>query len=134
MEKKIISYSLEHLQDSKFQLEILTNDGVTLFQGDITDCQKHINYFIYDNPNAKFGSEPNEVLNLNNMEHKQTAVDWLEQAYWDNKGTLSQKHFEQAKQMEKEQITDSYIEDHSIYGESTNAEQYYNETYGETKN
>jgi len=105
-----------------------------MLQGDITDCQKHINYFIYDNPNAKFGSEPNEVLNLNNMEHKQTAVDWLEQAYWDNKGTLSQKHFEQAKQMEKEQITDSYIEDHSIYGESTNAEQYYNETYGETKN
>jgi len=33
-------------------------------------------------------------------------------------------------QMEKEQITDSYIEGHSIYGESTNAEQYYNETYG----
>jgi len=33
-------------------------------------------------------------------------------------------------QMEKEQITDSYIEGHSIYGESTNAESYYNETYG----
>jgi hypothetical protein len=65
---------------------------------------------------------------------KQTAVEWLEQAYWDNKGTLSQKHFDQAKQMEKEQITDSYIEGHSIYGESTNAEQYYNETYGQTKN
>jgi hypothetical protein len=64
MEKKIISYSLEHLQDSKFQLKILTDDGVTLFQGDITDCQKHINYFKYDNPNAKFGIEPNEVLNL----------------------------------------------------------------------
>jgi hypothetical protein len=40
----------------------------------------------------------------------------------------------EAKQMEKEQITDSYIEGHSIYGESTNAEQYYNDTYGETKN
>jgi hypothetical protein len=75
MEKKIISYSLEHLQDSKFQLEILTDDGVTLFQGDITDCQKHINYFIYDNPNAKFGSEPNEVLNLNNNEY----VDYRQQ-------------------------------------------------------
>jgi hypothetical protein len=36
--------------------------------------------------------------------------------------------------MEKEHITDSYIEGHSIYGESTNAEQYYNETYGKTKN
>jgi hypothetical protein len=75
MEKKIISYSLEHLQDSKFQLEILTNDGVKLFQGDITDCQKHINYFIYDNPNAKFGSEPNEVLNSNNNEY----VDYRQQ-------------------------------------------------------
>jgi alkylhydroperoxidase family enzyme len=129
MEKKIISYSLEHLQDSKFQLEILTNDGVTLFQGDITDCQKHINYFIYDNPNAKFGSEPNEVLNLNNMQHKQTAVDWLEQAYWDNKGTLSQKHFEQAKQMEKEQMIEAYYEGKE-YGFKEQGEQYYNETFG----
>ena len=132
MEKKIISYSLEHLQDSKFQLEILTNDGVTLFQGDLTDCQKHINYFIYDNPNAKFGIEPNEVLNLNNIEKKQTAVEWLEQAYWDNKGTLSQKHFDQAKQMEKEQIVESHHE--GYYSFSHSGEQYFNETYGETKN
>ena len=103
-----------------------------MLQGDITDCQKHINYFIYDNPNAKFGSEPNEVLNLNNMQHKQTAVDWLEQAYWDNKGTLSQKHFEQAKQMEKEQIVEAFENYLSYYDER--GEVYYNETYGETKN
>jgi hypothetical protein len=42
------------------------------------------------------------------MEKKQTAVECLEQAYWDNKGILSQKHFEQAKQMEKEQIMDAW--------------------------
>lgn len=137
---KIISYSLEHLQDSKFQLEILTNDGVTLFQGDITDCQKHINYFIYDNPNAKFGSEPNEVLNLNNMEKKQTAVEWLEQAYWDNKGNLSQKHFDQAKQMEREQIEMACnqqefedIDGLGICETISKGEQYYNETYGGTQ-
>jgi hypothetical protein len=71
---------------------------------------------------------------------KQTAVEWLEQQL--NERRLkhrfplmnSEPLFEQAKQMEKEQITDSYIEGHSIYGESTNAEQYYNETYGKTKN
>ena len=66
---------------------------------------------------------------------KQTAVEWLE---WQINLGLSERGlisaFKEAKQMEKEQITDSYIEGHSIYGESTNASQYYNETYGETKN
>jgi alkylhydroperoxidase family enzyme len=59
---------------------------------------------------------------------KQTAVDWLEKAYWDNKGTLSQKHFDQAKQMEKEQIVESHHE--GYYSFSHSGEQYYNETYG----
>jgi hypothetical protein len=71
--------------------------------------------------------------------NKQTAVQWLEQAYWDNKGTLSQKHFEQAKQMEKEQIERAYVRGdvdsfggihHSEYYGNKSAEQYYNETYG----
>jgi hypothetical protein len=67
--------------------------------------------------------------------NKQTAVQWLEQAYWDNKGTLSQKHFEQAKQMEKEQIESAYKEgNHSeMRGGKVifeKMEQYYNETYG----
>lgn len=70
---------------------------------------------------------------------KQTAVEWLEKAYWDNKRTLSQKHFEQAKQMEKEQIETAYKEgNHSeMRGGKVifeKMEQYYNETYGETKN
>jgi hypothetical protein len=146
MEKKIISYSFKHLQDSKFQLEILTNDGVTLFQGDITDCQKHINYFIYDNPNAKFGTEPNEVLNLNDM--KQTALDWhiekrnrLEYEYSTKSIGISEyierkKDIEvQAKQMEKEQIENAYWDGgQDVPMISKQCEQYYNETYGETKN
>jgi hypothetical protein len=151
MEKKIISYSLKHLQDSKFQLEILTNDGVTLFQGDITDCQKHINYFIYDNPNAKFGIEPNEVLNLKTMEKKQTAVEWYANASHElivkkTKGeinhvellTMHHNLIQQAKQMEKEQIEDAWlngmksemIAPFGINRYRPEANEYYNETYG----
>jgi hypothetical protein len=65
---------------------------------------------------------------------KQTAVEWLEQAYWDNKGTLSQKHFEQAKQMEKEQIEDAYDMGYLDYQNLTHdsSQEYYNETYGGT--
>jgi hypothetical protein len=96
------------------------------------------------------------------MEKKHTAVEWLEQAYWDNKGTLSQKHFDQAKQMEKEQIIEADLAgvertllDFSKFpnlvgylkktlslvndmkeGRDThdNGIEYYNETYGKTKN
>ena len=39
--------------------------------------QKNIYYFKYDNPNAKFGIEPNEVLNLNKttMEGKYVIIN-----------------------------------------------------------
>ena len=77
------------------------------------------------------------------MEKKQTAVEWYANASHElivkkNNGEITNTDFlimhhnlfYEAQKMEKEQITDSYIEGHSIYGESTNAEQYYNETYG----
>ena len=35
--------------------------------------QKNIHYFKYDNPNVKFGIEPNEVLNL--MKGKYVIID-----------------------------------------------------------
>jgi hypothetical protein len=35
--------------------------------------QKNIHYFKYDNPNAKFGIEPNEVLDL--MKGKYVIID-----------------------------------------------------------
>jgi beta-galactosidase beta subunit len=77
------------------------------------------------------------------MEKKQTAVEWYANASHElivkkNNGEITNTDFlimhhnlfYEAQKMEKEQITDSYIEGHSIYGESTNASQYYNETYG----
>ena len=36
-----------------------------------------------------------------------------------------------AKAMHKEEITDAYIDGHSTWGENTNAEKYYNETFGD---
>jgi hypothetical protein len=76
------------------------------------------------------------------MEKKQTAVEWLEKAYWDNKGTLSQKHFEQANEIHRNQFVnfaDDYVEkwcggdyDGRAYS-SKDAIDFYNETYGETK-
>ena len=69
------------------------------------------------------------------MEKKQSAVEWLEQAYWDNKGTLSQKHFEQAKQMEREQMIEFATDTHNLnYYKNKSfrkeTEDYYNENYG----
>jgi hypothetical protein len=96
------------------------------------------NHFIYDNPNAKFGIEPNQVLNLNNMEKKQTAVELLEKAYWDNKGTLSQKHFDQAKQMEKEQMKEAALDNVTTNEKlrkifEIQFEDFFKETYGGTQ-
>ena len=70
------------------------------------------------------------------MENKQTAVEWLEkQLIWNE---LMPKwvhdYFQQAKQMEKEQIKDAFTD--GCIGElyELNAyytsEKYYNETYG----
>jgi hypothetical protein len=87
--------------------------------------------FNYDNPNAKFGIEPNEVLNLNNTEKKQTAVDWLAEQRL--QGANLDIVIEQAKQMEKEQIVNSYRRG-CMSDDIKFADDYYNETYGETKN
>ena len=37
------------------------------------------------------------------MENKQTAVEWLEQRFFDRLGRFTKEDIEQAKQMEKEQ-------------------------------
>ena len=74
------------------------------------------------------------------MEKKQTAVEWLE---WQINLGLSERGLisaiKEAKQMEKEQIKNSYLDGDSngcgCYDWSTEeqAEDYYNETYKETK-
>jgi hypothetical protein len=68
------------------------------------------------------------------MEKKQTAVEWLEEQYYESEGKLTRHDFEQAKQMEKEQmIKFSY----KVLNESNDSitgyvdeEKIYNETYG----
>ena len=67
---------------------------------------------------------------------KQTAVEWLEEIA--SKGFISTENFEQAKEMEKQQITDGYGEgktngmdiSHPLsLTKEISAEQYYNETF-----
>ena len=65
---------------------------------------------------------------------KQTAVEWLVNDYV-NKGIITIEAIEQAKEMEKEQIIESYCQgcfditqDEYIFPRET-AEQYYNETF-----
>jgi hypothetical protein len=63
---------------------------------------------------------------------KQTAVEWLyvklSTSSSDELVGNINNWFEQAKQMEKEQIMEAFV----VHYTGT-AEQYYNETYGETK-
>jgi predicted transcriptional regulator len=70
------------------------------------------------------------------MEKKQTAVEWLVEEINKNgeeihkNGNWIPTHMiEQAKQMEKEEIIDSY-EQGDKYKLNFSGEQYYNETYG----
>ena len=71
------------------------------------------------------------------MEKKQSSIDYFfeEVVKWEMRPWLYASDGleairEKAKQMHKEEIVDAYIEGHSIYGENTNAEKYYNETFG----
>jgi hypothetical protein len=67
---------------------------------------------------------------------KQTAVEWLvDQMDIKNPAWLKEK-IQKAKQMEKEQIEDAHEIGYINGGnhKSVNGEQYYNETYGQTKN
>jgi hypothetical protein len=58
---------------------------------------------------------------------KQTAVEWLEEIYLTT-GIDRNVHFNQAKQMEKEEIMNSWASGVTSDGNMT-AEQYYNETH-----
>lgn len=58
-----------------------------------------------------------------------TAVEWLLEQWPILETQLPPKLIEQAKEMEKQQIMDAYIDGHSTWGISENAEQYYNKTF-----
>jgi hypothetical protein len=64
-------------------------------------------------------------------ESKQTAVEWLEErmpTVFKNL-TINKHLFEQAKEMEKQQIEDAYSLGEHQQGFEGEAEQYYNETF-----
>jgi hypothetical protein len=59
---------------------------------------------------------------------KQTAVEWLEEQYYDSEGKLTRQDFEQAKEMEKEQMRSASCP--YIGGwEDGEFEYWYNETF-----
>jgi len=61
---------------------------------------------------------------------KQTAVEWLKQKWYSDENDITDETFEQAKEMEKEQIVNAYKEGHyHLDFDSFNPEQYYNGTY-----
>ena len=65
---------------------------------------------------------------------QQTAVEWLRDKLFNEFSfSFSDNIFEQAKQMEKEQITDSYIMgSYDMAAKEFRPEQYYNETFTST--
>jgi hypothetical protein len=65
---------------------------------------------------------------------KQSSIDWLEEQYYESEGKLTRHEFEQAKQMEKQQMKEAVLNDvttnealRKIF--ENQFEHYYNETY-----
>jgi hypothetical protein len=63
---------------------------------------------------------------------KQSSIEWLEEQYYESEGKLTRHDFEQAKQMEKEQIIDAWTSAAEVIMKIAleEKEEYYNETYG----
>jgi len=71
------------------------------------------------------------------MENKQTAVEWLTEKLRIEFGFgFSNNIFEQAKEMEKEQIKDAYQQgfNNAYFNNPLNSKQYYNETFKQDGN
>lgn len=66
---------------------------------------------------------------------QQTALEWLYVKMFENKGRITKEEYEQAKEMEKEQMI-KFTDDFWFYCVNRDGsikitpEQYYNETYG----
>ena len=58
---------------------------------------------------------------------KQTAVEWLEKRFYFTNGQLIDIDFEQAKEMEKQQIQDAYLDGYCETAEDS--QDYYTKTY-----
>ena len=57
-----------------------------------------------------------------------TAVQWLYNKMYEHRGNITIEEYEQAKQMEKEQIMDAYTTGYSK--DFHNAQNYYDQKYG----
>jgi hypothetical protein len=68
------------------------------------------------------------------MENKQTAVEWLIEVLWAPCQGIPSDIIDQAKQMEKEQIIDSFDEGFKYDIHNGGGQQYYNETYKQQDN
>jgi hypothetical protein len=98
---------------------------------------KHTNKMVNIESNPLNGSSFMNDLRNEYME-KQTAVEWLVEQY--TQGNYSWEVYEQAKEMEKEQIMNSFA-DGFVEGVETQKsgeqllfpEQYYNETFNTNK-
>lgn len=65
------------------------------------------------------------------MEKKQSSIEWLENQLKERYSLMnSEPLFEQAKQMEKEEIVDAVKYGCSDWGSAKDSEQYYNEAFG----
>jgi hypothetical protein len=64
---------------------------------------------------------------------KQTAVEWLYSRMFEKNGRITKEEYEQAKEMEKQQILDAHMEGHYVISYPVSpeleAEKYYNETF-----
>lgn len=63
--------------------------------------------------------------------NKQSAVQWLMHAYWENEEMINDNHLKIALQMEREQIEDAYgdgLNAHRV--DFCNRNEYYQKTYG----
>ena len=60
---------------------------------------------------------------------KQTAAKWLYVKMFEKEGRITKEEYEQALQMEKQQIIDAYNQGEFNQGCNGSAEQYYKETY-----
>ena len=75
------------------------------------------------------GTEESKILKQNKME--QTAVNWLVRQL-SKEWTLEDRDLyliDQAKEMEKQQIIDAYVNGEHQQGFEAEAEQYYNKTF-----
>jgi len=63
------------------------------------------------------------------MEKEQTAVDWLEEQYYESEGKLTRHDFEKAKKMQREQIVNA-VDGFPLYTRDLLGDDYYNELYG----